>query len=57
MAHDSETHHNCCEHETSMKPNLKDPVCGMDVDTDAEDFSTYKGKKFYFCGPGCREEC
>jgi len=32
----------------------KDPVCGMDVDEKATNHkTTYKGKTYYFCAPGC----
>jgi len=34
----------------------RDPVCQMDVDEQtAAGQSTYQGKTFYFCSPGCRE--
>jgi YHS domain-containing protein len=33
----------------------KDPVCGMDVrETPQAIQSTYRGKTFYFCSPGCK---
>jgi YHS domain-containing protein len=33
----------------------KDPVCKMDVDEgDARYTSEYRGKKYYFCAPGCK---
>ncbi len=33
----------------------KDPVCGMQVDEKkAAATSTYQGKTFYFCAPGCK---
>ena len=33
-----------------------DPVCQMEVDEQsAAAKSTYDGKKYYFCAPGCRE--
>ncbi|MGE5124182.1 MAG: YHS domain-containing protein [Acidobacteriaceae bacterium] len=33
----------------------KDPVCGMDVDPEtAAGTSTYQGKTYYFCSPGCK---
>lgn len=33
----------------------KDPVCNMDVDEKtAKYFSEYKGKKYFFCAPGCK---
>jgi len=32
----------------------KDPVCGMDVnEKNAKHKTTYKGKTYYFCAPGC----
>lgn len=34
----------------------RDPVCQMDVDVQtAAAHSSYQGKTFYFCSPGCRE--
>jgi len=34
----------------------KDPVCGMDVDeAEAAATSSYKGKIYYFCSPGCKK--
>ena len=34
----------------------RDPVCQMDMDEQtAAEQSTYQGKTFYFCSPGCRE--
>lgn len=33
----------------------KDPVCNMDVDEkNAKYVSEYKGKKYFFCAPGCK---
>lgn len=35
----------------------KDPVCDMDVDeATAAGTSVYKGKRYYFCAPGCKME-
>ena len=32
-----------------------DPVCGMKVDEKTAKFkTTYKGKIYYFCAPGCK---
>ena len=32
-----------------------DPVCGMEVEeSTAEWKSTYEGKTYYFCAPGCQ---
>jgi YHS domain-containing protein len=34
-----------------------DPVCGMEVDEKtAPAKSTYEGRIYYFCAPGCKEE-
>ena len=33
----------------------KDPVCGMTVDPKrAAGSSSYQGKTYYFCSPGCK---
>jgi len=33
-----------------------DPICKMDVDEkSAKWVSEYKGKKYYFCAPGCKK--
>lgn len=41
-----------------MKKNkndgIKDPVCGMSVDEQAVYSLEQDGKKYYFCGEGCR---
>ncbi len=35
----------------------KDPVCGMDIkEKEAAGVSEYKGNKYYFCSPGCKEK-
>jgi YHS domain-containing protein len=35
----------------------KDLVCDMDVDEKTAKWkSTYKGKTYYFCAPGCKSE-
>ncbi len=32
-----------------------DPVCGMEVDEKTAQWTAeYKGKKYYFCAPGCK---
>ena len=37
--------------------SVKDPVCGMTVDSDsAADFTTYLGSNYYFCSTDCRRE-
>jgi len=33
----------------------RDPVCGMSVDRGQALTSEFRGKTFYFCGPGCRD--
>jgi Cu+-exporting ATPase len=36
---------------------VKDPVCGMDVETDtAAGRTDYKGQTYYFCGSKCKEK-
>jgi len=37
-----------------MVKMVKDPVCGMDVE-EGKICSEYKGKKYCFCVPGCKE--
>lgn len=33
---------------------VKDPVCGMDVDTETSKLSLeYEGTTYWFCGKGC----
>ena len=35
---------------------VKDPVCGMDVETaTAGGLTEYKGQTYYFCGSKCKE--
>lgn len=35
----------------------KDLVCNMDVDEKTAKWkTTYKGKTYYFCAPGCKSE-
>lgn len=36
---------------------VKDPVCGMDIETTAAAGQTdYKGQTYHFCGPKCKEK-
>lgn len=36
---------------------VKDPVCGMDVETGAATVRTeHKGQTYYFCGSKCKEK-
>ena len=35
---------------------VKDPVCGMEIDPNtAAGTSEYKGQTYYFCSPGCKK--
>jgi len=35
---------------------VKDPVCGMDIETDSAAGRTeHKGQTYYFCGSKCKE--
>jgi YHS domain-containing protein len=33
----------------------KDPVCGMEVDTDESETSTYEDKVYHFCSRECKD--
>jgi YHS domain-containing protein len=34
-----------------------DPICKMEVDEKTAKFiSVFKGKKYYFCAPGCKKK-
>ena len=52
---------NCCDHSSHpSKDNdlkniiVKDPVCGMDVDSTKAKYKTdYKKITYYFCNPKC----
>lgn len=36
---------------------VKDPVCGMDVETaHAAGHTEYAGQTYYFCGSGCKQK-
>lgn len=38
-----------------MMAQVKDPVCGMTIESEtAKQTSTYQGKTYYFCSPGCK---
>ncbi len=37
-------------------PELKDPVCGMDVRPDVPHRASHRGTEYLFCGPGCRSQ-
>ncbi len=40
-----------------VNPMEKDLVCGMEVDPKtATHKSTYQGKTYYFCSPGCKRD-
>ena len=40
-----------------MAKSAKDPVCGMDVDTDTAAWTAEQdGQTYYFCGKGCMLE-
>jgi len=44
--------------ELEMAPMAKDPVCGMDVNTEIASTkaltSDHDGETYYFCGRGCK---
>ena len=41
-----------------MTTMAKDPVCGMDINTEVAEAqglaSDYEGRTYYFCGRGCK---
>ena len=39
-----------------MNADIKDPVCGMGVDTDSEFHITYEAKNYYFCSNACQHK-
>jgi len=38
----------------TMRRSSRDPVCGMTVDRGKAETAEYRGKRYFFCGPGCR---
>jgi xanthine dehydrogenase accessory factor len=39
------------------RPDARDPICGMIVDSaNAKYFSEYRGRTYYFCCAGCKQE-
>jgi Cu+-exporting ATPase len=47
----------CCgtKPQASSKASVSDPVCGMQVDpATAAGTSEYQGKRYFFCGAGCK---
>ena len=47
-------HQECHHHKESQQTNIKDPVCGMDVDPEqTEHHFTYKDEVYHFCSAGC----
>ncbi len=39
-----------------MKTLVKDPVCGMELEKEKAEESSYKGKDYYFCCFHCKAE-
>ncbi len=39
-----------------MVEKVKDPVCGMEVETTTEFRSEHMGKTYYFCSENCKKE-
>jgi uncharacterized protein len=38
----------------TMRRGARDPVCGMTVDRGKAETAVHRGKRHFFCGPGCR---
>lgn len=58
----SHDHHSCCNHnaqsdQRSQDGIVKDPVCGMSVDTHtAKHKAVHNEHTYYFCSAGCRDK-
>lgn len=39
----------------AREKSMRDPVCGMLVDSSTQLSSTFQGKKYYFCSPACQK--
>lgn len=42
-------------HAEGAGGQLKDPVCGMEVEAEKAKTSVYGGETYYFCSPACRD--
>jgi uncharacterized membrane protein YraQ (UPF0718 family)/YHS domain-containing protein len=38
----------------TLRRGARDPVCGMTVDSRRAETSEHRGRRYFFCGPGCR---
>jgi uncharacterized protein len=38
----------------TMRSGARDPVCGMSVDPRKAETAEHRGRRYFFCGPGCR---
>jgi len=49
-------HHDCCQGSEPKATEVKDPVCGMDVDpNDSAGSHEHGGQVYHFCSEGCLE--
>jgi YHS domain-containing protein len=59
QAHAEAAHATMAAAGSDVAATAKDPICGMTVDTAeakaAGRTSTYEGRTYYFCAPGCKE--
>lgn len=46
----------CCgtKNQTETKQSVTDVVCGMQVDPATAGVAEYQGKRYFFCGVGCK---
>jgi len=46
----------CCgtKNQTEAKQSVTDVVCGMQVDPATAGVAEYQGKRYFFCGVGCK---
>jgi YHS domain-containing protein len=40
----------------AVPAKIKDPVCGMEIETAAAVTTTHEGKTYYFCSDNCRQQ-
>ena len=53
---DHHAHEDKVNDGSTMPKIAKDPVCGMDVDTNSALSATKYGKTYYFCSKSCKRE-
>lgn len=54
--HDQHMHTEKISNTPNTSKMVKDPVCGMDVDSTSALSATVNGTTYYFCSIGCKRE-